>query len=48
MLLECLGCGQTFDERIVRYYSDEMRQEQLMCPHCQGTDFREVPEKDRQ
>lgn len=45
MVLECLGCGQTFDERIVRYYSDEMREERLICPHCQKKDFKEVADE---
>lgn len=38
--LECQGCGNTFNERIVRYYSDEMREERLICPHCQASDFK--------
>jgi DNA-directed RNA polymerase subunit RPC12/RpoP len=40
MPLECLSCGQQFDEAVVRYYSDEMREERLMCPHCQCKDFK--------
>jgi hypothetical protein len=27
MPLECLSCGQQFDEAVVRYYSDEMRED---------------------
>jgi DNA-directed RNA polymerase subunit RPC12/RpoP len=45
MLLECLSCGQQFDEAVVRYYSDEMREERLMCPHCQCKDFKKVADK---
>jgi len=42
VILKCLKCHYGFDRAVVRYYSDEMREEKLMCPHCQNLHFEEI------
>jgi hypothetical protein len=43
--LECLGYHLIFSEWTVRYYSDEMRKEEMMCPDCTKKDFKVIDQK---
>lgn len=53
VILKCQGCGYDFNLWVVRYYSDEMHEADLICPHCQSRNFtksweslRELPKAD--